>query len=112
MQRGRLLVTLGARVVGGTIFGIGWSLLGYCPGTTGGALGEARLDAAWGLLGRVAGSALNAAIYSQLKTTVIRMGHLGQVPLPQVTGLSPWIVIILFSAVCLATLRLFETGGV
>jgi uncharacterized membrane protein YedE/YeeE len=104
--------SLGAQVVGGTIFGIGWGLLGYCPGTAGGALGEGRLDAAWGLLGMVAGGALYAAFYPQMKAMVIQMGQLGKITLPQVTGLSHWIVIALFAAVCLAMFRLFETKGV
>ncbi|UCD31885.1 MAG: YeeE/YedE family protein, partial [Desulfobacterales bacterium] len=28
--------SIGAQVVGGLMFGIGWALLGYCPGTAGG----------------------------------------------------------------------------
>ena len=43
--------SIGAQVVGGLMFGIGWALLGYCPGTAGGALGEGRLDAFWGCRG-------------------------------------------------------------
>ena len=31
---------LGGNILGGLIFGIGWGLLGYCPGTSAGALGE------------------------------------------------------------------------
>ena len=38
---------LGGLVVGGILFGIGWALLGYCPGTSAGALGEGRVDAFW-----------------------------------------------------------------
>ena len=33
---------LGATIIGGLIFGIGWGLLGYCPGTSMGAVGEGR----------------------------------------------------------------------
>lgn len=103
--------SLGAQIVGGTVFGIGWGLLGYCPGTAGGALGEGRLDAAWGLVGMVAGGALYGALYPLMKATVIHMGQLGKISLPQVTGLSHWIVIVLFASVCLAMFRLFEKKG-
>lgn len=36
--------SIGALVIGGMLFGIGWGLLGYCPGTAVGALGEGRID--------------------------------------------------------------------
>jgi uncharacterized membrane protein YedE/YeeE len=104
--------TLGAQVVGGTLFGIGWGLLGYCPGTAGGALGEGRLDAAWGLLGMVAGGMLYGAAYPLMKTTVLGLGQLGKITLPEATGLSHWIIIPLFAALCLAMFRLFERRGV
>ncbi len=104
--------SLGAQIVGGTVFGIGWGLLGYCPGTAGGALGEGRLDAAWGLAGMVAGGALYAALYPLVKATVIPIGQLGKVALPQLTGLSPLIVIAVFAALCLAMFRLFESKGI
>ncbi len=104
--------SLGAQVVGGTVFGIGWGLLGYCPGTAGGALGEGRLDAAWGLGGMVAGGALYALFYPVAKATVISWGQWGKITLPQAMGLSPWIVIVVFALLCLAMFRLFEKKGV
>ena len=104
--------SLGAQVVGGTVFGIGWGLLGYCPGTAGGALGEGRLDAAWGLAGMVAGGALYAALYPLVKATVIPIGQLGKISLPQLTGLSPWIAIAAFAALCLAMFGFFERKGI
>ncbi|HOX95730.1 MAG TPA: YeeE/YedE thiosulfate transporter family protein, partial [Syntrophales bacterium] len=39
---------LGPVILGSLVFGLGWGLLGYCPGTQAGALGEGRWDALWG----------------------------------------------------------------
>ena len=47
---------LGGVVIGAIIFGIGWGLLGYCPGTSLGALGEGRIDALWGIGGMLVGA--------------------------------------------------------
>ncbi len=60
----------GAVVIGGLLFGLGWGLLGYCPGTSAAALGEGRVDAFWGILGMIAGAALFAEAYPWLMSTV------------------------------------------
>jgi len=44
---------LGPVILGALVFGLGWGLLGYCPGTSMGALGEGRWDALWGILGMI-----------------------------------------------------------
>jgi hypothetical protein len=36
---------LGPVIIGALVFGLGWGLLGYCPGTSMGAIGEGRWDA-------------------------------------------------------------------
>ena len=51
---------LGGVVIGAIIFGIGWGLLGYCPGTSLGALGEGRIDALWGIGGMLLGAGVYA----------------------------------------------------
>jgi Na+/H+-dicarboxylate symporter len=40
--------SLGSSVIGGLIFGIGFGLLGYCPGTVAGAIGQGQIDALLG----------------------------------------------------------------
>ena len=62
---------LGGNILGGLIFGLGWGLLGYCPGTSAGALGEGRWDGLWGILGMLFGAALFAEAYPALKKTVL-----------------------------------------
>ena len=99
---------LGANVLGGLIFGIGWGLLGYCPGTSAGALGEGRWDALWGILGMLAGAALYAEAYPFMKKTVLTWGDLGKITLPGALGVSHWVVIPACAIAALVLFMLFE----
>jgi uncharacterized membrane protein YedE/YeeE len=85
---------LGAQILGGLIFGLGWGVLGYCPGTQMGALGEGRWDAVWGIMGMLLGAALYAEAYPIMKTTVLTWGVYGKITLPQVLGVNHWLVIV------------------
>jgi uncharacterized membrane protein YedE/YeeE len=87
---------LGGVIPGGILFGIGWGLLGYCPGTSLGALGEGRFDALWGILGMVAGAALYAEAYPYMEQTLLTWGNLGKITVPEVIGINHWIVITVF----------------
>jgi hypothetical protein len=102
---------IGAQVIGGLIFGVGWGLLGYCPGTQMGALGEGRWDAVWGVLGALAGGAAYAEAYPVLKMTILTWGNYGKITLPEVIGVNHWFVIILFIAGGLLLFRWFERKG-
>ena len=99
---------LGGNILGGLIFGIGWGFLGYCPGTSAGALGEGRWDAVWGILGMLAGAALYAEAYPALKKSVLIWGNFGKITLSQITGINHWIFIIIFVLAGLALFRWFE----
>jgi uncharacterized membrane protein YedE/YeeE len=102
---------LGGVILGGLIFGIGWGFLGYCPGTSAGALGEGRFDAIWGILGMLAGAGLYAEAYPAMKKSVLTWGDLGKITFPQITGVSHWIIILLFVAGGLLLFRWFEKKG-
>jgi uncharacterized protein len=100
--------SLGANILGGIIFGIGWGILGYCPGTAAGALGEGKWDAAFGLFGMLVGAALYAEAYPALKDSVLSWGNLGKIALPGLFGLNEWVVIIVVGALFVWLFFFFE----
>jgi len=90
---------LSANILGGLIFGAGFALLGFCPGTCVAAGGEGRLD---GLLSGVVGLTLGAGLYAEtypyLLSGFLGIGALGKVTLPQLLGLGVWPVVGLVAA--------------
>lgn len=102
---------LGGNIIGGLIFGIGWGLLGYCPGTQMGALGEGRWDALWGIFGMLAGAAVFAELYPVLKGTVLTWGDLGKITIPQVLHVNHWVVIAAIILLSIILFRWFEKKG-
>ncbi len=73
---------IGANVIGGLLFGAGFALLGYCPGTAAAALGQGSWDALFGMAGLIAGSWVFAEMSSWMKRTVETWGDMGKVMLP------------------------------
>jgi uncharacterized protein len=102
---------LGPVILGALIFGLGWGLLGYCPGTSMGALGEGRWDALWGIFGMIVGAGLFAEAYPLLLSTVYTWGDLGRITLPQVLGVSHWLIIPLFIGAALLLFTWLEKKG-
>ncbi len=88
---------LGGNIIGGLLFGIGWALFGYCPGTAVGALGEGRWDTLWGIIGMLVGAGVFAELYPVLKKTVLTWGDYGKITIPQILGVNHWIIIALFT---------------
>lgn len=97
-----------AIIVGGLLFGIGWAIAGYCPGTSVGALAEGRVHAIWAIFGMLTGAAIYAEVYPALKSNVLAWGKYGKITLPQVLGISPWPVIIAFVVIGLGMFFWFE----
>ncbi|MGE4588991.1 MAG: DUF6691 family protein [Acidaminococcaceae bacterium] len=101
----------GGVVLGGLIFGLGWGLLGYCPGTSLGALGEGRTDAVWGIAGMLVGAGIYAEAYPYMQKTVLTWGNYGKITIPQVLGVNHWLVIIPFVVLTVMLFRWFEKKG-
>lgn len=105
--------SLGTSVPGPLLFGIGFGLLGYCPGTGVGAVGHGALDAlVGGVGGMLIGSALYAAVYPRLKGGILDKGSFGDKTLIDVLPVrSPWVVIVPVVLLIAAALWSIEAAG-
>jgi len=96
---------LGANIIGGLIFGLGWGMLGYCPGTAVGATSEGRFDAFWGgILGMLVGAGIFAEAYTFIKDNLLKWGSLGTLPFPTWIGVNHWVIITFVGAIILVVL--------
>lgn len=105
-------MNLWAVLIGGALFGAGWAVMGYCPGTSVGALADGRLHAAFAIAGMVVGAAIYAEIYPFLKTTVLAWKDFGKIGLPDALGISPWIIVVVFWGVSVGLFYIFEKKNI
>jgi len=87
--------SIGQNIIGGLIFGVGFALLGYCPGTIAGAIGNGYLDAlTGGLAGILIGAGLYAVLYPRLRPKILKVGNFGDLTLPRLFKVNDWVVVI------------------
>lgn len=104
--------SMGKNVIGGLIFGVGFALLGYCPGTIAGAVGNGFLDAALGgLAGIFIGTGLFAALYPRLDKGILKLGDYGDISLPELLKVNEWVVVIPMAGGIVAFLVWLESMG-
>lgn len=89
---------LGPQIFGGLLFGVGFVVGGYCPGTAFVALGSGRKDAIWFLVGAMAGIFTWAVAYPAVKG-FYESGSMGEFTIPQwlnlPAGLIGFLVILM-----------------
>lgn len=93
-----------ANIIGGLLFGIGFGLLGYCPGTGAAALGQGNWDAIAGVLGLMAGSYLFAECSGWLENTVVKWGDRGKLTLPELVRMPLWTFLLIWIPVLIIVL--------
>ena len=91
-------MNLGAVLVGGALFGCGWAVMGFCPGTSIGALGEGRWHAIFAIAGMVVGAAIFAELYPFFKSTILAWKDFGKIGVAEVLNISTWFIIPVFWA--------------
>ena len=104
--------SVGSSLVGGLIFGVGFGILGYCPGTMVGAVGQGSLDALLGgIVGMLIGTGLFAELYPTLEKNVLNIVHFGELTLPQLLKVNHWWVIFPVAIGISALLFVLEISG-
>ena len=104
--------SLGSSVVGGLLFGMGFGVLGYCPGTMAGACAQGSLDALFGgLAGMLLGAGLFAAFYPRLEGGILAKGDFGDLTLPRAFKVNHWVVVVPVVAIIAGLLLWIEKAG-
>jgi len=81
------------QIVGGLVFGVGFIVGGYCPGTSAAGIATGKVDALFYALGMFAGIALYAETFDALFSGWNEATPLGQVTLPVSLGI-PYAVLV------------------
>ena len=104
--------SFGSTVIGGLIFGVGFALLGYCPGTVVGAAAQGSLDALFGgIAGITIGAGIFASLYPRLEKRILKKGYFGELTLPQLLNVGEWTIIIPLSVLIILLFVFLEKAG-
>ena len=99
---------IGSNIIGGLLFGAGFALVGYCPGTAAAALGQGSWDALFGMAGLIAGSWLFAELSGWTKRTIEKWSDLGKVLLPDLLHMPRGVFVGSFALALTAILALLQ----
>lgn len=95
-------------VFGGLVFGVGFGLWGYCPGTGAAALGQASWDAIFGIVGMVVGSYVYALAYPRLKR-LSKAGDKGELTVARLLHINEGVYLSVSSALIILFLWLIHS---
>jgi uncharacterized membrane protein YedE/YeeE len=99
-------------LIGGLIFGVGMALAGFCPGTCAAGAGEGKLDYIIpGMLGFLVGAVLFGLTYQQVFPLVSKVANVGNVVLPDLWSLNPYLVVLLFAMISGLLFYLIDRAG-
>ena len=99
---------IGSNIIGGLLFGAGFALMGYCPGTAAAALGQGSWDALFGMAGLVVGSWIFAEFSASLKMTLEKWGDLGKVLLPDLLHVPRGVFVVILAVLLIVGLFALE----
>ena len=98
-------------LLGGLIFGVGFALSGYCPGTCVVGAGEGRRDALFAIGGGVAGALAFTFVYPAANNALITPWNFGAVTLPAVLGLPSLVVAGVVAVIFIGIVTMLPASG-
>jgi uncharacterized membrane protein YedE/YeeE len=99
--------------VAGLIFGVGFAVTGYCPGTALAAAAEGKIDAWFTVAGGLLGAIIFAFLYPDLEGALLSVGQFGPITFHQALGIPGIVIAFPLGVLCLwVAMRLPEPGAV
>lgn len=95
--------------LGGLIFGVGFAVGGYCPGTCLVGAAEGRRDALFTIVGGLLGALAYSAFFPVANEALLKPLSFGKLTLASVSGLPAGLVGILFGALMTAVALVLPT---
>jgi uncharacterized membrane protein YedE/YeeE len=95
--------------VGGAVFGVGFALGGYCPGTCVVGVGEGRKDAWAAIAGGVVGAFVFTLAWPVLEPRFVKPLNFGKITIADLLSANPVIVAAVLAAVFLTAVTLLPT---
>jgi len=83
--------------LGGIIFGIGWAVSGYCPGTCVVGAAEGKVDAVFTFIGGLVGAFGFSIAFPYLESALINNANFGKITVNELMGIDPIYFAIVFS---------------
>jgi hypothetical protein len=103
------LAAIWSNLLGGALLGIGFGLIGYCPGTGLACAAAGRLDALVAVIGMFFGALAFIFIYPSVAAPLEGLANYGNVTIPEVTGIPTTILVLII--VTIGVVALFLTSG-
>ena len=95
--------------IGGLIFGVGFAVAGYCPGTCVVGMGEGRRDAVAAFLGGVTGALIFTLVYTAIEGSLIKPLNYGKITLADLLHMPAVVIAVGLGAVLLTAVTLLPT---
>ncbi len=96
-------------LAGGAIFGVGFALGGYCPGTCVVGIGERRKDALMALVGGIVGAGAFTLAYSLIEGSLIKPLSFGKIRINDLVHAPPVAIAVGLAAAMLTAVTLLPT---
>lgn len=95
--------------VGGLIFGVGFAVGGYCPGTCVVGVGEGRKDAWLAVLGGVVGAVAFSLTFKAIEGALIKPFNYGRITLADALHVPPFVLAVVIGVLFLVIVKLLPT---